>query len=53
MGRKGEGNRTVDPAEQGSALRERVQIWSADVTVPIAAQVICTQGVDGYENDGR
>jgi hypothetical protein len=53
MRRKGEGNRTVDPAEQRSALRERVQIWSAEFTVPIAAQMICTQGVDGYEDDGR
>jgi len=28
-------------------------MWSADFTVPIAAKVICAQGIDGYENDGR
>jgi hypothetical protein len=53
MGRKGQGNRTVQLSEQGSPLCERVQIWSADFTVPIAAQVIWAQRVDGYEKDGR
>jgi len=53
MGRKRERNGTIDAAEQGSAWRERVQIWSADLTVPIAAQVICPQGIDGDQYDGR
>ena len=53
MGGKRQGNGTIDAAEQGSALCGRIQIWSADFTVPVAAQVICTQSVDGYENNGR
>jgi hypothetical protein len=53
MGRKSQRNGTIGAAEQSSALRERVQIWSADLAVPIAAKVIRTQGIDGYENDGR
>jgi hypothetical protein len=53
MGRKSQRNGTVDAAEQSSALRERVQVWSVDLTVPIAAKVIRAQGIDGDQYDGR
>jgi hypothetical protein len=53
MGRKRERNGTIDAAEQSSALRERIQIWSVDLTVPVAAKVICAQGIDGDQYDGR
>ena len=50
MGRKGQGNRAVHLAEQGSALRQRVQVRSADLAIAVAAEMVCAQCIDGYQN---
>ena len=53
MGRKGQRNQTLYLAEQGSPSGKRVEMRSTDFAVPIAANVICAEGIDGYQNDRR
>src|SRR6185437_9948855 len=53
MGGEGEGNQTVYLAEQGSFSSERVEMRSTYFAVPVAAKVICAQGIYGYQNYGR